>query len=106
VPEFEHSYTPFRNHPLRDRRSARWWAWRNLMVSAVNTGLEQRLFGLTPTDNWWPGASPESQRCQAHVYRFLVHGSLPAVASVDAKAGDELSICVLLKPRHANVRPE
>lgn len=106
VPEFEHSYTPFRNDPLRKKRSARWWAWRNLMVSAINAGLEQGLFGLEPSDNWWPGSSPEHQRCQQHVYHFLVDDQLPAVASVDAKVGDELSICVLLNPRKSDVQPE
>jgi hypothetical protein len=105
VPEFEHSYTPFRNDPLRKKRSARWWAWRNLMVLAINAGLDQPLFGLTPTDNWWPGASPENQRCKAHVYRFLVDGRLPALVSVDANAGDELSICVLLNPRKSDIKP-
>ncbi len=99
VPEFEHSYTPFRSLPLRKTRSLRWTAWRNLMVAAVNAGLEQRLFGLSPCENWWPGGNPESQLCARYVYRFSLTGSHKAVASVDCHAGDELSIQVVFNPR-------
>ena len=106
VPEFEHSYSPFRNFPLRKARSSRWTAWRNLMVAAVNAGLEQRLFGLSPSENWWPGGDPESHRCKRYVYRFLLDGGHAAVASVDAISGDELSIYVVLNPRHDGVDPD
>lgn len=51
VPEFEYSYSPFRNFPLRKKRSTRWMGWRNLVVAGINAGLEQRLFGLEPSDN-------------------------------------------------------
>lgn len=105
VPELEHSYSPFRNYPLRKKRSARWWAWRNLMTAAINAGLEKRLFGLAPSDNWWPGGTAENQRCQEYVYSFLVDGELPALACVDAKAGDELSINVMLNPKTAETTP-
>lgn len=51
LPELDHSYTPFRNFPLRKRRSVRWLAWRNLLVAAINAGLEQQIFGLSPGEN-------------------------------------------------------
>lgn len=104
VPEFQHSYSPFKNFPLRRQRSARWRAWRNLMVTAINAGVEQRLFGLSPQDNWWPGAAPQSQRCQTFTYRFTVQG-LSCIASVDAISGDELSIAVVINPRDASDAP-
>ena len=105
IPEFEHSYSPWRNYPLRKQRSERWTAWRNLMVAAVNVGIEQRLFGLSPEDNWWPGAGPESHQCPQFVYRFTIDGDSPAVVSVDAISGDELSISVVVNPRDANHTP-
>lgn len=105
VPEFEHSYSPFRNFPLRKKRGVRWQAWRNLLVAAINVGLEQRLFGLSPGENWWPGGAPDSHECVGSIYRFVVDGNLPAVASVDAISGDELSIHVVLNPRSAEMEP-
>lgn len=106
LPEFEHSYSPFKTFPLRTKRSGRWWAWRNLMVAAINSGLEQRLFGLSPGENWWPGGAPHSQECKRYTYRFLFDGELPVIASVDAIAGDELSISVILQPWKADIEPQ
>ena len=83
----------------------RWQAWRNLLVAAINAGLEQRLFGLSPGENWWPGGAPDSHECTVSVYRFVVDGNLPAVAGVDAISGDELSIHVVLNPRSADMEP-
>lgn len=106
LPEFEHSYTPFNSFPLRTKRGVRWWGWRNLMVSAINAGLEQRLFGLSPSDNWWPGAAPDSYECERYIYHFLFDSELPAVASVNAISAGELSISVILKPKKTDVLPE
>lgn len=106
LPEFEHSYSPFKSFPLRTKRGVRWWGWRNLMVLAINAGLEQRLFGLSPGDNSWPGGAPDSHECVRYTYHFLIDEDLPAVASVNAISGDELSICVILKPMKADIQPE
>lgn len=106
VPEFEHSYTPFKTLPLRKQRSARWMGWRNLMVAAINAGLEQRLFGLEPLDNWWPGGNPHSQLCERHLYRFGLKDGHTAVATVDVISGDELSIHVVLNPQDDGVEPD
>lgn len=106
VPELEHSYTPFRNFPLKENRSTRWIAWRNLIVAAVNAGLEQRLFGLSPDENWWPGGHKDSHLCERHLYRFTLKDGFVAVASVDAISGDELSIHVILNPRHQDIEPD
>lgn len=106
LPQFEHSYTPFRNDPLRERRGVRWHAWRNLLVAAINAGLEQRLFGLSPGENWWPGGAPASHECQRSTYRFTVEGGIAVIASVNAISGDELSISVILNPRKADIQPE
>lgn len=105
LPELEHSYSPFKKYPLRRQRSARWWVWRNLMVAALNAGLEQRLFGLSEGENWWAGGAKDSHKCVEGTYRFTFDGDLPAVASVDAIPGGELFICVVLKPRNVDVQP-
>lgn len=105
LPELRHSYAPFKRVPLKTKRGVRWWAWRNLMVAAINAGLEQRLFGLSPGENWWPGASPDSEKCARGNYRFVFDTDMPAIASVNAISGDELSISVILKPKDANKEP-
>lgn len=106
VPEFDQSYFAFRNAPLRKVRSARWRAWRNLMVMGINAGLEQRLFGLAPSENWWPGGNPDGRKCHQHAYRFVAAGDMPAVASVKSNEQGELSICVMLNPKHDDVMLE
>lgn len=105
VPEFEHSYSPFKHFPLRKRRSARWWAWRNVMVAAINAGIEQRWFGMSPHDNWWPGAVPDGHECPRFTYRLMLDG-VPAAASVNVVSGDELSIAVVVNPRDPHDAPE
>lgn len=106
LPELDRSYSPFRSYPLRRQRGPRWTAWRNLLVSAINAGIEQRLFGLSPGQDWWPGADPQGNRGMRHIYRFVFNGDIPAVASVDAISGDELSIYVILNPRSPEVEPD
>ena len=105
LPELDRSYTPFRSFPLRVRRSARWTAWRNLVVAAINAGLEQRLFGLSPGEDWWPGADPKTHKTMRHTYRFVFDNGVSAVASVDSKSGDELSIHAMLNPRNEDIEP-
>lgn len=105
LPNLEQSYTPFKRFPLH-RRTARWMAWRNLMTAAVNAGLQQRLFGLSPGENWWPGGAPDSQDCEGFEYAFKVDADLPAVASVNAISGDELSISVIVNRRDQDCVPE
>ncbi|EIU1669058.1 hypothetical protein [Pseudomonas aeruginosa] len=105
VPEFDRSYSPFKHFPLRPKQGVRWWAWRNLMVAAINAGLEQRLFGLSPSDNWWSGGAPNSHNCVRTSYQFALN-AVPVVASVDAISGDELSISVVLNPKRDDIQPE
>lgn len=95
LPELNQSVTPFRTFPLRKRCGARWMAWRALMVAAINAGLAQRLFGLSPGQDWWPGAKPDGNDSARHSYEFTLL-DLPAMASVNAISGDELSFDVVL----------
>lgn len=104
LPELDKSYTPFREFPLVRPRGPRWNGWRNMMVAAINAGIEQRLFGLSPGENWWPGAAKESHECERGVYRFALDG-LPALVGIDAISGDELSLSVVLNPKQAELVP-
>ncbi|MFZ5635874.1 MAG: hypothetical protein ACOY82_04740 [Pseudomonadota bacterium] len=106
LPELQHSYSPFRQFPLRRKRGVRWTAWRNMMVAAINAGLEQRLFGLSPEEDWWPGANPENNGGGTGRYRFLFDGDMPAIASAAAIGGDELSINVLLCPKDSEIEAD
>jgi hypothetical protein len=106
LPELKHSYALGRRHPLRKRRGIRWTAWRNLMVAAINAGLEQRLFGLSPGEDWWPGADPKNNGGDRGLYRFTFDGDLQASAAVAAIRGDELSIHVLLSPKDNRIEAD
>ena len=103
LPELDRSYSPFSTFPLNSNRGVRWCGWRNLMIAAINAGMEQGLFGLSPGEDWWAGADPQNNGGVEGQYRFTFDGDLPAVVSVSAVAGDELSIHVLLAPRNDQV---
>lgn len=64
-------------------------AWRNMMVAAINAGLDQGLFGLDVDDNRWNG--------EFGIYRFDFAG-MPAIASVRDVGFGELSIHVAVRP--------
>ncbi|RYY26344.1 MAG: hypothetical protein EOP62_10930 [Sphingomonadales bacterium] len=83
---------------VRYARSKRRMAWRNLMIHAINAGIEQRLFTVRPGDNRWPGARKD--RFDENVpatFRFQMEG-MPVVASVHDAGYDELSIHVAAWP--------
>lgn len=105
LPELDRSYSPFRDMPLRTKRSIRWHGWRNLMVAAINAGLEQRLFGLEAGQNWWLGGHKESQQCESFVFRFVLNNEIPAVVKVNVISGDEVSISVVLNPKDPHKSP-
>lgn len=102
LPELKHSYGFGKRYPIKAKRGVRWNAWRNLMVAAINAGLEQRLFGLSPDEDWWPGADTSGR---GH-YRFAFDGDLPAVATVASIGAGELSISVLLDPESHDIEAE
>jgi hypothetical protein len=64
-------------------------AWRNLMVAAINAGLDQGLFGLAEDDNRWGS--------EYGIYRFEFDG-LPAIACVRDIGSGELSVHAALNP--------
>lgn len=69
-------------------------AWRNLMVTAINVGLEQGLFSLHKGDSRWSETDPY----KGHVYRFSF-ASHPSLCCVKDAGGGVLSF-------HAAVLPE
>ena len=64
-------------------------AWRNMMVAAVNAGLDQGIFGLAPDDNRWDGDN--------RTYRFSFVNAA-AIANVRDAGFGELSIKVAVRP--------
>lgn len=64
-------------------------AWRNMMIAAINAGLDQGLFGLDANDNRW------AEDC--HVYRFDFAG-MAAIACVSDIGCGELGIHVAVNP--------
>lgn len=80
--------------------SARDRAWRNMMVAAVNAGLDQKLFSLKTDDNRWPGASVPTPhgRPEGYVYPFVFDNDVPALGYVGDIGSGELSIHVALWP--------
>lgn len=105
LPELDRSYSPWRQDPLRKRRGVRWRAWRNLLVGAINAGVEQGVFGLSPGEDWWGTPNAHGER-RGGRYRFTFDGRMPALVSVHAISGDELSIHVVLNPKHDRVAPD
>ena len=63
-------------------------AWRNLIVGAINAGLEQQMFGLRPGENW---------KLDIH-YPFTFAG-LDCTAIAHDIGWDEISIHVAVNPR-------
>lgn len=70
---------------------ARKKAWSNMMIAAINAGLQQNLFGLKADDNRWIGSRA--------TYHLTIGEGLPAVASVADGGFGELFINVLVNPR-------
>jgi len=76
-------------------------AWRNMMVLAVNEGLDRGLFTMVPDDNRWPGVDRTDDRHrrqdQSYVYDFEV-GAIPAVAQIGDGGHGELRVFIALWP--------
>lgn len=73
-------------------------AWRNLMVSAINSGIQQKLFTVKEDDNRWPGFDiNDPHNSPAFEYDFAIAG-MPARAEVRDNGYGELAI-------HAAVHP-
>jgi len=76
-------------------KSSRDKAWRNLMVSAVNAALEQRVLTLRPGDNRYTGAS-----CTID---FELAGGLPARAVISDAGWDEVGIQAAVNPKGRHI---
>lgn len=106
LPNLTKSYTPLNSYPLRKKKGIRWYAWRNLIVSAINAGLDQKIFGLSPKENWWNDNIARSTSLHGEIFRFKLNNKIPAVAIINESKGDELSLYVILNPRTNDLIPE
>jgi hypothetical protein len=103
LPELDRSYGPYRPCEIRTKRSSRWHVWRNLMVATVNAGLSDRVFGLSPDEDWWQNAQQSSCE-EGGVFRFDL-GTDRAVACVRNVGHDELSLAMALNPKRPDLVP-
>jgi hypothetical protein len=79
--------------PVRiDETTPRRRAWRNTGIAAINAGLEQRLFGLRPGENYGLTDPDNGAR-----FPFTING-IPGEAYVRDIGSDELSIHAALWP--------
>lgn len=74
-------------------KSKRQKAWRNLMVSAVNAALAQKLFTLRPGDNRWPAAPGGG------LFEFTLGNGLPALGSIHDAGYNELTVQAVVNPK-------
>lgn len=73
-------------------------AWRNLMVSAINAGIQQKLFTVKEDDNRWPGYNRnDPHNSPAFAYDFTIAG-MPARAEVRDNSYGELAIHTAVLP--------
>lgn len=79
-------------------KSPRQKAYRNLMVSAVNAALEQKLFSLRPGDDRFI----DNNR-SGHIFDFRVAGML-ARGSIAEAGFDEIAIHAAVNPKGDEVR--
>lgn len=76
-------------------KSPRKRAWRNIMVSAINAGLEQKVFRLQPGHEIWA----EKARGERYaIYRFRYEETIDGIAYAGDAGWDELSIHAALWP--------
>ena len=82
-------------------KSQRALAWRNMMILAVNEGLDRGLFTMIPDDNRWPGADRgvDKHRREDSPYTFAFEvGAIPAMARISDAGFDELRVTIALWP--------
>lgn len=74
-----------------DRRKA----WRNLLVYAINIGIERKLFSLRPDDNRWSDNGKGH-----HVFRFELPNGLPVRVCLESCHWGELRIIADVNPKN------
>lgn len=74
--------------------------WRNALVAAINAGLEQRIFGLGPTENYWLHQLATNQDAQ-HLYRFTIE-NIPAEVCITDIGFGELYIHAAFWPKRCD----
>jgi len=73
-------------------KSKRRQCWRNIMVAAINAGLDQGVFSLQPGGNWWAAGEDGA------FYEFAFAPGIYAVTYVRDIGFDELAFETVLCP--------
>ena len=80
-------------------KTTRQKAWRNLMLCAVNAGIEQKLFTLRPGDNRFT-----DDMYGGKLFDFLLPNGMPARGAVSDTVFDELTVSAAVNPKGDRVR--
>jgi len=90
---------PISAHKI-EYRSQRSKAWRNIMVTAINAAIEQKLISLMPGDNRWPRAKETGPngRGETVTYSFTFGDDIPALGYLSDAGWDELTVHAVLHP--------
>lgn len=87
------------NHAYKiEYKTARQRAWRNLMVCAVNAGLEQKRFSLRAGDVRFKGLTIPQR-----TFDFQLPNGLPAIARVEDAGFDEITVHAAVNPKGSHV---
>lgn len=80
-------------------------AWRNMMVSGVNSGLDQGIFTLAENGNHWPNIMRNEHKVGDAGYTFpvMAPNQIPALGYVNDAGFGELSIHVVYWPKSENI---
>lgn len=79
-------------------RTVRERAWRNLMVCAINAGIEQNLFTLEPDNYSWAPQEGAHYRRDGRTFSFVLPGGHQATGYVGDAGFGELSIHAAANP--------
>lgn len=77
-------------------------AWRNMIVLAVNEGLDRGLVTMEPDGNYWSPTAKEDARLHRaearFVHEFVIDGDIPAMVSFSDGGFGELRVFLALWP--------
>jgi len=86
-------------------RSEREIAWRNLLVCAINAGIQQKLFTLRADNyNWSPQVANASRGRDGRVFYFALPSGHQAMGYVGDAGFGELSIHAAVNPKEQWVK--
>lgn len=78
-------------------KDERFKAWQNLMVSAINVGLERKLFGIAEGENFWSDKK-FCNRTEPDLWYTYTFSKMNVLVNVNDIGHGELSIYIIVEP--------